>query len=186
MNIEELVEKGLPDFAVPALAERGITELHPLQVQAVNTGLMEGENLIVMAPTSSGKTLIAEIAALQHIVSRRGTIFLTSHKALAYEKYYAFRTSYSRHDNFMFHTGIATGDGITDEATVGSLSIDIATYEKWYYMLINEPDQIQQKSLIIVDEIQSVGDPFRGCIIESLLTWIKTKASTPSTLDCRV
>lgn len=177
MNIEELVEKGLPDFAVPALAERGITELQPLQVQAVSTGLMEGENLIVMAPTSSGKTLIAEIAALQHIVSRRGAILLTSHKALAYEKYYTFRTSYSRHDNFMFHTGIATGDGITDETTVGSSSIDIATYEKWYYMLVNEPDLIKSKSLIIIDEIQSVGDPFRGGLLESLLTWIKTKAS---------
>lgn len=177
MNIEELVEKGLPNFAVPALAERGITELQPLQVQAVNTGLMEGENLIVMAPTSSGKTLIGELAALQHIVSRRGAILLTSHKALAYEKYYTFRTSYSRHDNFMFHTGIATGDGITDETTVGSSSIDIATYEKWYYMLVNEPDRIQEKSLVIVDEIQVVGDPYRGGLLESLLTWIKIKAN---------
>lgn len=177
MNIEQLLKKGLPGFAVSALADRGITKLQPLQVQALDAGLMDGENLVVMAPTSSGKTLIGELAALQHIVSRRGAILLTSHKALAYEKYYAFRTSYSRDDNFMFHTGIATGDEITDEATVGRSSLDIATYEKWYYMLVNEPDRIQDKSLIIVDEIQLVGDPYRGGLLESLLTWIKTKAN---------
>lgn len=179
MDIADLVGKGLPAFAVEEMAARGITTLEPLQRQAVEGGLFDGRNMVVMAPTSCGKTLVAELAALYHAVHRQGTVIVTSLKALAYEKYLTFRESYSRPDNFLLHTGIATGDEVNDESATGAVSLTVATYEKWYYMLIDQTQLISRKSLLVVDELQMLGDPHRGGVLEALLTW--TKLQSPGT-----
>ena len=176
MDIADLIEHGLPAFAVEALEDRGITSLDELQEQAVRAGLFRGNNLVISGPTSSGKTLVGELAALHHAVTRSGSVFLTPLKALAYEKYLVFRDSYSRPESFMFETGIATGDEVTDEAAIAPNSLTVATYEKWYFSLIEHPHLISQKSLVVVDELQIIGDPKRGATVESLLAWIKTKA----------
>lgn len=176
MKIEDLVHKGLPEFAVAEMAARGIDNLEPLQQQAVEVGLFEGRNLMVVAPTSSGKTLIAELAALKHIVSRSGVVLVTPYKALAYEKYLNFRDSYSRPDDLQFHTSISTGDEVSDESIAASMSLTVATYEKWFYMLLERPERITRNSLLVVDELQMLGDPYRGGTLEALLTWTRTKA----------
>ena len=112
---------------------------------------------MISGPTSSGKTLVGELAALHHAVTRSGSVFLTPLKALAYEKYLVFRDSYSRPESFMFETGIATGDEVTDEAAIAPNSLTVATYEKWYFSLIEHPHLISQKSLVVVDELQIIG-----------------------------
>ena len=48
----------------------GITDLNPPQKKAVNAGLMEGEDMIVAAPTASGKTFIAELAMVNQAVKQ--------------------------------------------------------------------------------------------------------------------
>ncbi len=174
MRIAELTAHGLPEFGVTALELRGITELLTIQEAAVDAGLLSGSNLLVMAPTSSGKTLIAELAALQHAVSRKGAVFLTSHKALAYEKYAMLRESYESGEQLVRVT-VATGDEVTDESAAEGVSITVATYEKWYYMLLDNPTRLQAKSLVIVDELQTLGDEYRGALIEALLTWTRAK-----------
>jgi hypothetical protein len=89
-----------------------------------------------MAPTSSGKTLVAELAAACHATHRSGSVMVTSLKALAYEKYLTFRESYSRPDRLHFHTSIATEDGATDETAADHVALTVATCEKWYYTLV--------------------------------------------------
>lgn len=159
------------------LKSRGITELDPLQERAVRAGLFrEGKNFVIMPPTSSGKTLVAELCALYHAVNRSGAVFVTSHKALAYEKYLTFRDSYSRRDSLHFHTSITTGDEVTDESAIEHVPLTVATYEKWYYTLIGSPRLIDQKSLLIVDELQTLGDENRGDRLEALITLVRTKA----------
>lgn len=176
MNILDLVSYGLPEFAVKELEVRGITELEPLQEQAVKAGLFDGKNLVVAAPTSSGKTLVAELAALFHITNRSGAVIVESLKALAYEKYLTFRESYSRDDNYCFSTTIATGDEVTDESVADSISLTVATYEKWYHLILEDPRRLRGKSLLVIDEAQMIADPNRGYRLEALLTWTKLRA----------
>ncbi len=63
-------------------------ELRPAQEKAVKKGLLEGKNMLICTPTASGKTLIAEIAALERIYNNIGkAIYIVPLKALANEKY---------------------------------------------------------------------------------------------------
>jgi helicase len=51
-------------WIVDKLSEWGITFLTDVQQKAVAAGILQGKSMIVSAPTSSGKTLIAELATL--------------------------------------------------------------------------------------------------------------------------
>ena len=48
----------------------------------------------------------------------------------------------------------------------------------WYYTLIGNPRLIAQKSLLVIDELQTVGDKNRGDRLEALITLVRTKAPT--------
>ena len=66
MEIEKLIDKEIPAEIIEIFKERGITKLDQFQEDAINEGLLEGKNLLISAPTSSGKTLIGELALIKH------------------------------------------------------------------------------------------------------------------------
>ncbi len=66
MNVQEIIKYGGSEKIVEALSRAGLNELYPPQALAVEAGLLEGRaSFVVAAPTASGKTLVAEMAALQ-------------------------------------------------------------------------------------------------------------------------
>src|SRR5207249_9879356 len=50
----------------------GLDELYPPQQHAIEAGVLKGKNLVLASPTASGKTLVAELCILQHILEHRG------------------------------------------------------------------------------------------------------------------
>ncbi|MBZ0263190.1 hypothetical protein K8I28_00860 [bacterium] len=65
-NIDDLTRYDIPESAIKCWQDRGITELLPFQEKAIQSfGLLDGKSLLVSAPTSSGKTLLSEIAAMR-------------------------------------------------------------------------------------------------------------------------
>ena len=80
-----------------ALELAGYSKLNPVQQKAVKQGLLEGKNLVVAAPTASGKTFVAELAALNTILNqKRKAVYLVPLVALASEKYQEFKERYSK------------------------------------------------------------------------------------------
>lgn len=68
-------------------AARESDALLPIQETAIRDyGLLDGRDLLVSAPTSSGKTFLAEIAAIHAIFQRKKALYLVPLKALAEEK----------------------------------------------------------------------------------------------------
>ena len=66
-----------------------------LQISAVNDyRILDGESLLVVAPTSSGKTFIGEMAATKAIIDGRKAVFLLPYRALVNEKYDLFVSVY--------------------------------------------------------------------------------------------
>ena len=70
---------------------------NPVQLQAIKKGLFEGKNLVVSAPTASGKTLLCELAAINTLLNTGKKVVYTGPlKALASEHYETFKDLYSR------------------------------------------------------------------------------------------
>jgi len=98
----------LPEDFTSFLNSQRFVELYPPQAAAVESGLLEGKNLLIASPTASGKTLIAALAAYKRIVQeKRKAVYLSPLRALASEKYAEFR---SLLEPFGVKCVISTGD----------------------------------------------------------------------------
>ena len=74
----------LPEGVAGVLHRAGIRGLYPPQEAAIAAGALEGESLVLAAPTASGKTLVAELAMLQAALVRGGrALYLVPLRALA-------------------------------------------------------------------------------------------------------
>ena len=146
--------------------------LLPLQARAIqSTGLLHGGDLIVFAPTSSGKTFVAEMAALRHLENRRRVIYLAPTKALAEEKRRHFAHTC---DPLGFRTLLATRDHPEADGAVldGDFDLLIAIYEKMKAYLVLRPELLGQVGLVVMDELQTLGEPGRGEVVDLILTKI--------------
>lgn len=156
---------GLDDWLLQKLSEWGFRTLTDIQKRALAAGVANGESLIVSAPTSSGKTLVAEIAALGAIRRKMRVLYLVSHRALADQKYFDFDKRIGEHSEDPLATvGLCTGD--RSEGDVDP-QLQVATYEKAISLLLN--GQVRpENTLVIADELQILCDPGRGPDIEAL------------------
>ncbi len=91
-NQVKITELPVPESVKEVLLNSGIAELYPPQEEAVNAGVLECKNLVLASPTASGKTLIAELCGLKHILEKNGkVIYLSPLRALANEKFEEFK-----------------------------------------------------------------------------------------------
>lgn len=145
-----------------------------IQEKAIQEGLLKGENLLIIAPTSSGKTLVGEIAAVINAYNMKRCIYIVPFKALAEEKYEDLNDKYGK-DKLDIKIIISNGDRKEhdEDLRVGNYDIAILTFEKLSSLLVINPTIIDNSSLVIVDEVQMISDEERGGRLELLLTKIK-------------
>lgn len=170
-DIRELSMAGLPQEAVDAWHERFPQGLNDLQLEAVNEkGVLGGNSLIVVAPTSAGKTFIGELAALKAIADGRKAVFLLPYKALVNEKFEDFSALYG--DRLGLRIARCSGDWQDQVGTVlrGKYDIAFFTYEKFLSMSVTSAHMLNQIGLVVLDEAQFITEPGRGMTVELLLT----------------
>lgn len=162
----------LKDIVIEGLKEKGYTSFTPPQVEALQTGFLQGGNLVVCAPTASGKTLIGEIALINAFLNGFKGIYTTPLKALAYEKYNEF----SFWGKYGARIAISMGDyEVTEEEVkrLGQYDIIVATYERLDSILRRRPYWIKNVGVIVIDELHMLGDESRGHIVEMIATRAK-------------
>ncbi|MHA1601872.1 MAG: DEAD/DEAH box helicase, partial [Promethearchaeota archaeon] len=180
------------------LESRGYTDFYPPQWEAIKPGL-ENRNLIISIPTASGKTLIAEIIALQRLFQAsqesdieslpektatsttktasykkhkgKKILYLTPLKALAQEKYLEFKQNWL---SLGFRVGISTSDIDHPDIRIFQNDLIFLTNEKADSLLRSNPDLMQEIQLVIADEIHLLNDTGRGVTLEFLLTCLRT------------
>ncbi|WP_296016311.1 DEAD/DEAH box helicase [uncultured Agrobacterium sp.] len=162
----------------------GDIELTDIQFEAFNAGIAEGQSVLAIAPTSSGKTDIGLIAASSWldggINAGRKVVYLTSHRALARQKFFEFQDRigplFSLAKSEMV---LATGDDVIDAngdpvSEAFSVPLVVATYEKYLNMLAGSGLRGgTDKICCIADELQLISDSNRGQQVEVLMTLLR-------------
>ncbi|XP_018568952.2 DNA polymerase theta [Anoplophora glabripennis] len=148
--------------------------MFPWQVECLSniSVLNDRANLVYSAPTSAGKTLIAEILAIKTVLEyQKKVIFILPFVSIVREKMYYFQdilgTSGVRVEGFMGSYNPPGG--------FNSVQIAICTIEK-ANSLINrllEEGNLSCIGAILVDEVHLLGDPSRGYLLELLLTKLR-------------
>lgn len=152
------------------ILEKNISEFRPCQDKALKAGLLENKNLLVCTPTASGKTLIAELAALETILKQDGmVIYIVPLKALANEKFKDFSERYSK----LCKIALSIGDMDKADPYLGKYDLVITTSEKFDSLIRHHCPWLQNIKLVVVDEIHLLNDPGRGPTLEILITILR-------------
>ncbi|HPS02149.1 MAG TPA: DEAD/DEAH box helicase, partial [Candidatus Sumerlaeota bacterium] len=172
LPVEHLTAFGFPPETLEAWRRQGIERLLPLQEQALREhGFLHDRNLLVSAPTSSGKTFVAEMAAMRHLDRGRRVVYLVPTKALAEEKFRAFTRVCAP---LGYRTAIATRERPDSDRQVleGRYDLLVAVYEKMKAFLVARPEMLAGIGAVIADEVQTLGEPGRGDTVDLILTKI--------------
>ena len=147
--------------------------LHDFQKWAVKA-IVDGNHVLVCAPTGSGKTLPGEFA-LQYFHSKgKKTIYTSPIKALSNEKFYNFTQKYPH-----ISVGLITGDIKTNpDADVLIMTTEILM-NKLYQIKSSTPapsssvsfdmDIVNELGCVVFDEIHMINDEHRGHVWEQCI-----------------
>ena len=154
-----------------------ITKLRDWQKQLLSRNeWKQKQSCVCVAPTSGGKTLIAECAIAQTLDDNPHAkiIYSLPFVALASEKYLDFEKRFNKFVVRPFFQNVGGSD-----FRLGSIAI--CTYEK-AHSLINQAivqDYIKDIKLVIVDECHMIGDDNRGIVAEGLIMKLKALENKP-------
>jgi helicase len=168
----KVTELPVPESVKEVMLRSGIAELYPPQEEAVQAGALDGRNLVLASPTASGKTLIAELCGLKHVLEKQGkVVYLTPLRALANEKFDEFKkyTSIRKADGRRVRVGISTGDFDSGDSWLGRYDVIVTTNEKADSLLRHRVKWMDDISLVVADEVHLLNDGDRGPTLEVVL-----------------
>ncbi len=138
----------------------------------MRAGALEGQNIVLASPTASGKTLIAELCALKHVLDNHGkVIYLSPLRALASEKFEEFQkyTRIQKPDGRHVSVGISTGDFDSADNWLERYDIIVTTNEKADSLLRHRSKWMDSISLVVADEVHLLNEADRGPTLEIVL-----------------
>ncbi len=165
----KISELGVGSKAEELFKGEGIETLFPPQEDAIRAGAMESESMVVCTPTASGKTVIAELAALSAVKQGGQVVYIVPLRALASEKYKEFL----KWEKLGFRVELQMGD--LDSKFLpqkNTADILIATAEKCDSILRSRPSWFRDVKLMVIDEIHLITTD-RGPTYEILIAKFK-------------
>ena len=163
------IKKNIPKELYSVL-EKEVIKLRPAQEKAVKKGLLKGRNLLVCTPTASGKTLIAELAAIKSILEGKGkAVYIVPLKALATEKYKDFKKRYGD----IAKIALSIGDIDSADPYLVDYDLIITTSEKLDSLIRHHAPWLSLVKTVIIDEVHLMNDPGRGPTLEILITILR-------------
>ncbi|MBN3292061.1 DPOLQ polymerase, partial [Polypterus senegalus] len=163
----------LPKSVLQKYQSYGVVKMFEWQAECLTMGqVLEGKNIIYSAPTSAGKTLVAELLILKRVIeSRKKALFILPFVSVAKEKMYylqnLFQEANVRVEGYMGSMSPAGG--------FSSWDVAICTIEKANGLInrLIEENKMDLLGIVVVDELHMLGDASRGYLLELLLTKIR-------------
>ncbi|MGH0157782.1 UNVERIFIED_CONTAM: hypothetical protein FKN15_034396 [Acipenser sinensis] len=174
---------GLPKTVLEKYKSLGVVRMFEWQAECLTLGrVLEGKNLVYSAPTSAGKTLVAELLILKRVLeTRRKALFILPFVSVAKEKMFylqnIFQEAGVRVEGYMGSTSAAGG--------FSSLDVAVCTIEKANGLInrLVEEKKMDLLGIVVVDELHMLGDSSRGYLLELLLTKIRYIVQKTSSRD---
>ncbi|MBU7021966.1 MAG: DEAD/DEAH box helicase [Theionarchaea archaeon] len=167
------------DLEIPerlkAIFKKEVRTLLPIQQKAVEAGLLNNQNLLVVSATASGKTLIAELAGLKKVCEGKKLLFLVPLVALANQKYEDFKKRYSSLCSVSIRVGMSRIHTAEDLLVMDSdvnADIIVGTYEGLDF-LIRANVGLGDVGCIVIDEVHMVSDPERGPRLDGMISRLR-------------
>jgi len=164
-------ELDIPEELKRILKKRGIKELLPVQTLTVKGGLLRGRDLLVTSATSSGKTLIGELAGVKNLLEGKGKfLYLVPLVALANQKYLEFR---ERYKEIGLSVSLRVGTGRLYEGRCEDVNTDlesdiiVGTYEGIDYLI--RSGKLRGIGTVVIDEVHSLNMEERGARLDGLI-----------------
>ncbi|XP_068085196.1 DNA polymerase theta [Anabrus simplex] len=183
---QNLASWGLPEPILKQYKSHGIISMFPWQVECLsNARVLSGGNLVYSAPTSAGKTLVAEILAIKTVLERKKKVMIIlPFVSVVREKMFYFQD-------------LLSSSGVRVEGLMGShslpggfrsVNIAVCTIEKANSLInrLMEEGCLKDLGAIVVDELHLLGDQFRGYILELMLTKIKYMCTMNSNISVQI
>ncbi len=134
-------------------------ELDVFQLEAMDA-LDRGHNVVVAAPTGSGKTVVAEYAVARAIDEGAKAFYTTPLKALSNQKFADFTRRYGS-----AKVGLLTGDNSVN----GDAPIVVMTTEVLRNMIYAGSSTLAGLRYVVLDEVHYLQDPYRGPVWEEVI-----------------
>ncbi len=116
--------------------------------------------VLVSAPTSSGKTMVAEYAIFRALKEGGKVLYTTPLKALSNQKYHDFVRQYSEAT-----VGLVTGENtINDDAPVVVMTTEILRN-----LIYEDPKRLDLVQYVVLDEVHYIDDFPRGSVWEEIV-----------------
>ncbi|KAI9834766.1 MAG: hypothetical protein M1819_002852 [Sarea resinae] len=179
----DATEPNLPATTLPEWARQGFgsaKELNRIQTKCYPTAFEDDANMLICAPTGSGKTNVAMLTILREIGKNRNPetgeinldnfkiIYVSPLKALVSEQVGNFG---KRLEPYGIKVSELTGDRQLTKQQIADTQIIVTTPEKWDVITrkATEMSYTNLVRLIIIDEIHLLHDD-RGPVIESIVS----------------
>jgi activating signal cointegrator complex subunit 3 len=149
------------------------THFNPIQTQVFHTCYHTDHNVLLGAPTGSGKTIVAELAILRLFREQPSAkvVYVAPMKALARERLEDWRSARSFAGAMGKTVVELTGDTTPDARLLKDAHIIITTPEKWDGISRSwqQRGYVKAVGLIIIDEIHLLGQE-RGPVLEVIVS----------------
>ncbi|MFB6073291.1 MAG: DEAD/DEAH box helicase [Halobacterium sp.] len=157
---------------VQELLEDRFETLLPVQSLAVENGLLDGDDQMVVSATATGKTLVGELAGLHRLQSGNGKLlFLVPLVALANQKHEDFQDEYGHLANVTIRVGSSR---IRDDGHAFDPSADVivGTYEGIDHAL-RTGKELGDIGTVVIDEVHTLKEDERGHRLDGLVSRLK-------------
>ena len=176
-------ERNMPTSELPAWAQTGFgssKELNRVQTKCYPCAFKDDGNMLICAPTGSGKTNVAMLTILREIGKHRNAetgeimlddfkiVYIAPLKALVQEQVGNFG---KRLESYGVKVSELTGDRQLTKQQIQDTQIIVTTPEKWDVITRKATDMSYTNlvRLIIIDEIHLLHDD-RGPVLESIVS----------------
>jgi ATP-dependent RNA helicase HelY len=133
--------------------------LDAFQAEAIEK-LEAGRGVLVSAPTSSGKTVVADYALFRALRDGRKAIYTTPLKALSNQKYRDFQRAHGED-----WVGLVTGENTIND----SAPVVVMTTEILRNLIYEDPGRLDEVDFVVLDEVHYIDDFPRGSVWEEVI-----------------